>query len=124
MGHHWIIITASAISNKWCHLSILLVTGSSTEFALFHACCRTSLNLGLLLQSLYHPRKAPALTSTAMVGHTYYHPGKGPTLKSTGMVGHTYYHPGKGSNTYIHWHGRKYLLPSRETPQHLHPLAW
>ena len=53
--HHesW-IITESTISIKWCYLSILLVTGSSTEPTLFHAGCRSSLQVGLLfLQHLY-----------------------------------------------------------------------
>ena len=62
----------------------------------------------------YHPRKSPALTSIGMVGHTYYNPGKAPTLTSTGMVGHTYYHPGKWPITYIQWHGKTHLLPSKE----------
>ena len=50
----WIIIniTASAISINWCYLSIILVIGSSTEAALFHAVCRPSLYVGLL-QCLY-----------------------------------------------------------------------
>ena len=51
--HHCIIIiiTASAISIKWCYLSILLVRGSSTEPTLFHASCRPSPYVGLPLQS-------------------------------------------------------------------------
>ena len=57
LDHHWIIIiiTASTISIKWCYLFILLVTGSSTEPALFHAGCRLSLLVGLL-QRLYLTR--------------------------------------------------------------------
>ena len=41
LDHHWIIIniTASAILIKWCYLSIILITGSSTEPSLFHAGC-------------------------------------------------------------------------------------
>ena len=57
LDHHqrWIvIITTSAISSKWCYLSILLVIGSSTEPALFHVGCRPNLHVGLhLLQHLY-----------------------------------------------------------------------
>ena len=53
LDHHWIIIiiTASSISIKWCYLSILLITGSSTEPTLFHVGCRLSLHVGLPLQS-------------------------------------------------------------------------
>ena len=65
--HHWIfIITQSGSSlaiitrsqssldldHPWCYLMILLVTGSSTEPALFHARYRPSLHVGLL-QHLY-----------------------------------------------------------------------
>ena len=55
LDHHWIIIiTAYAILIKWFYLSILLITGSSTEPTLFHAGCRPSLHVGLhLLQHLY-----------------------------------------------------------------------
>ena len=56
LDHQWIIIiiTAPVISIKWCYLSILLVTGSSTEPTLFLAGCRPSLHVGLLLlQRLY-----------------------------------------------------------------------
>ena len=58
MDHHliWIIIiiTASVISIKWCYLFILIIMGSSTELAIFHASCRPSLHVGLhLLQHLY-----------------------------------------------------------------------
>ena len=94
--HCWIIITGSRSSldldHPWCYLMILLVTGSSTELALFHASCRPSLLVGLL-QHLYltlsqngqhshltmrgiHPtscQKGIALTFTSMIGHNYYH---------------------------------------------------
>ena len=53
--HFWTIITRSRSSlghHHWCYLMILLVTGSSTEPALFHAGCRPSLHVGLL-QRLY-----------------------------------------------------------------------
>ena len=56
LDHHWIIIiiTTFAISINWCYLSILLVTGSSTEPALFHADCRPRIHVGIhLLQHLY-----------------------------------------------------------------------
>ena len=63
MDHDWIInigstlsqiiiiIIASTISSKWCYLSILLVTGSSTEPALFHVGCRPRIHVGLHRQS-------------------------------------------------------------------------
>ena len=53
MDHHWIIIiiTASAISIKWCYLFILLITRSSIEPAIFHVGCRPTLHVGL--QHLY-----------------------------------------------------------------------
>ena len=49
LDHHQIIIniTAFAVLNKWCYLSILLVTGSSTDPNLFHIDCRPSLHVGL-----------------------------------------------------------------------------
>ena len=57
MDQHWIIIIiiiASTIFIKSCYPSILLIIGSSTEPALFHAGCRPSLHVGLhLLQHLY-----------------------------------------------------------------------
>ena len=53
LDHHWIIITTSAIPNKWCYLSIILIIGSSTEPALFHAGCRHSLHVGI------HPQIQP-----------------------------------------------------------------
>ena len=56
LDHHQIIINiiASAISNKWCYLSILLVTRSSTDPTLFHASCRPILHVGIHdLQHLY-----------------------------------------------------------------------
>ena len=67
LDHHqsWIIIKAissldhhyySVISIKWCYLSILLVTGSSTEPTLFHAGCRPSLHVGLLLALISSPK--------------------------------------------------------------------
>ena len=47
----WIIITGSGSSldldQHWCYLMILLVIGSSTEPALFHAGCRPTLHVGL-----------------------------------------------------------------------------
>ena len=66
LDHHWIniksssslyqhqvwiiiIITASAISINWFHLSILLIMGSSTKVAPFHTGCRPSLHVGLHL---------------------------------------------------------------------------
>ena len=55
LDHYWIIIiTAYAISIKWCYLLILLVTGSYTEPTLFHVGFRPILHVGLhLLQHLY-----------------------------------------------------------------------
>ena len=55
LEHYWIItITASAISIKWCYLSILLVIGSSIELTPFHASCRLSLHVGIHhIQHLY-----------------------------------------------------------------------
>ena len=54
MDHYWIIIIIdSSISIKWCYLSILFVTGSSTEPALFHVGCRPSLHVGLHFFSTY-----------------------------------------------------------------------
>ena len=56
MDHHSIIIiiTASAISIKWCYLFILPVTGSSIEPSIFHVGCRHSLHVGLhCLQHIY-----------------------------------------------------------------------
>ena len=55
LDHQWIwIITAgsSLLDHHGCYLMILLVTGSSTEPALFHVGCRPSLHVGLL-QRLY-----------------------------------------------------------------------
>ena len=55
-GHHhwiWIITTgSSSLDHHGCYLMILLVRGSSTEPALFHASCRPSLHVGLI-QRLY-----------------------------------------------------------------------
>ena len=53
--HHWIwIITAGSSSldldHHWCYLMILLVTRSSIELSLFHAGCRPSLHVGILLR--------------------------------------------------------------------------
>ena len=53
LDHHWIwIISGSRTSlldhHHGCYLLILLVIGSSTEPALFHVGCRSSLHVGLL----------------------------------------------------------------------------
>ena len=71
MDHHWIIIIiiASAISIKWCYLSILLVRGSSTEPTLCHVGCRPSLHVGLhLLRHLNPPSLDINLTSKGKLG--------------------------------------------------------
>ena len=46
------IALTSFILKEWFYLSILLITGSSTELALFHVGYRPSLHVGLL-QLLY-----------------------------------------------------------------------
>ena len=95
--HHWIsIITGSGSSldldHPGCYLVILLVTGISTEPAIFYVGCRPSLHVGLL-QFLYltlsqngqhshltmrgtHPtpcHEGMEVTFTSIIGHNYYH---------------------------------------------------
>ena len=111
-----IIITTSAISIKWCYLSILLITGSSIEPALFHAGYRPSLHVGLhLLQHLYltmggtHPTsmsERPAQHLHLTMGGTH------PTSMSERHAQHS--HLTMGGPT-CH-HVRK--------AQHSHPSAW
>ena len=46
LDHHW--LSSLDLDHHWCYIMILLVTGSSTEPALFHAGCRPSLHVGIL----------------------------------------------------------------------------
>ena len=55
LDHHsiWIITAgSSSLDHQGCYLMILVITGISTEPALFHVGCRPSLHVGLL-QRLY-----------------------------------------------------------------------
>ena len=60
LDHHcWIIVIRSGSSlgqHHWCYLMILLIIGSSTEPTLFHAGCRPSLHVGLLLALIFDPK--------------------------------------------------------------------
>ena len=85
MDHHWIwiitrfgssldIITRSGSSldldHHWCYLMILLIIGSSTEPALFHADCRPTHHVGLhpaLTSDLLVIKAHPALTYDLLV---------------------------------------------------------
>ena len=112
MDHQWIIIIALAISIKWFYLSILLVTGSSTEATLFHVGCRPILHVGLDLQHLYltmggptyhHVRKAQHFHLT-MGGPSCHHVRKSLHLHLT-MGGPAYHHV-KMAPALISDHGR------------------
>ena len=116
------IITASAISIKWCYLSILLVTGSSTDPALFHVNCRPRKALPTLASD--HGRNTSTTMSERHVQHSHLtmggtHPRtmsqrpntyiwpweehiqepcqKFLALTFTSMIGHTYYYLWKGT---------------------------
>ena len=59
LDHHsiWIIIAgSSSLDHHGCYLMILLVTGRSTEPALFHVGCRPSLHVGLLPALISDPK--------------------------------------------------------------------
>ena len=74
MDHHWIIIiTAPAISSKWCYLSIILIIGIYTDPSLFHAGCRSQ-HLYSTMGGLacHHVEKAQCLHLT-MGGPTCHH---------------------------------------------------
>ena len=76
---------------------ILLVTGSSTEPALFHAGCRPSFHVGLL-QRLYLTLSQNGQHSHLTMRGTHPTPcQKGKTLTFTSMIGHNYYHLWKGT---------------------------
>ena len=45
LDHCW--LSSLDLDHPWCYLMILLVIGSSTEPAIFHAGCRPSLHVGL-----------------------------------------------------------------------------
>ena len=75
LDHHcWIIITGSRSSldldHPWYYLMILLITGSSTELALFHVGCRPTHHVGLrpaLTSDLLIRKACPVLTSDLLV---------------------------------------------------------
>ena len=112
--HYWIIITGSRSSldiitrsgssldldHHWCYIMILLIIGSSTEPALFHAGCRPSLHVGLL-QHLY-------LTCSSERPNTNINPGGNTSYHNDG--GSLHFHP--GWNTSYHNDGRASHLHS------------
>ena len=116
-----IIITASAISSKWCYLSILLIIGSSTELALFHVGCRS--------WHIYPTMGGPALTSDH--GSPSFPPcQKVPTLTSNHgrpilppcQKGPACNHVRKTQHLHLTMGGPSYYHVIKD--QHLHPPAW
>ena len=124
LDHHqsWIIINiiTSAISIKWCYLSIIIVIGISIEPTPFSCWlqaqppCRPSYSSALISDLVRNSLPAVTFdyernTSTIMLERNSQHSHltmggahpppcqKGLALTSAGVIGHTIYHPRKGS---------------------------